>query len=229
MTPSLPESAPALRQLQAGLRQASAIAALLLATGGALAPLPAQAQAQSQAPSQAVELAGVRFEPQVQLGGQTLVLNGAGIRYKAVFKVYAAGLYLSAKAGTPDAVLAAPGAKRIHVVLLRSIDASEFGKILSTGIQNNASREEFLAALPAIHRMGEAASQHKQLVAGDTMTVEWLPGTGTTLYVKGKAEVGPHKEPAFFNAMAKIWLGKSPADHLLKDALLGVPPKRVEN
>lgn len=178
---------------------------------------------------QAVDLAGVRFEPQAQLGGQTLVLNGAGIRYKAVFKVYAAGLYLGAKASTPEAVLAAPGAKRIHVVLLRSIDANEFGKILSAGIQNNSSREEFMASLPAIQRMGEAASQHKQLVAGDTMTVEWLPGTGTTLYVKGKAEAGPYKDAAFFNAMAKIWLGKSPADHLLKDALLGIAPKRVEN
>ena len=206
--------------------------ATLLLTGGLRLGLPlalSLALVPAVVHAQAVDLAGVRFEPQVQLGGQTLVLNGAGIRYKAFFKVYAAGLYLAAKAGTPEAVLAAPGAKRIHVVLLRGIDANEFGKILSAGIQNNSSRDEFLASLPAIQRMGEAASQHKQLVAGDTMTVEWLPGTGTTLYVKGKAEVGPYKDAAFFNAMAKIWLGKSPADHLLKDALLGIAPKRVEN
>ena len=181
------------------------------------------------AAAQAVDLAGVKFEPQIMLGGQALQLNGAGIRYKAIFKVYAAGLYLASKAGTPEAVLAAPGAKRIHVVLLRPIDANEFGKILSAGIQNNATREEFIAALPGIQRMGEAASQYRQLVAGDTLTVEWLPGTGTTLYVKGKPEVGPYKEPAFFNAMAKIWLGKSPADHLLKEALLGQAPRRQEN
>ncbi len=181
------------------------------------------------AQAQVTEVAGVRFEQQITLGGQALQLNGAGIRYKAIFKVYAAGLYLASKANTPEAVLAAPGAKRIHVVLLRTIDANEFGKILSAGIQNNSSREEFMAALPAISRMGEASSQHKQLVAGDTMTVEWLPNVGTTLYVKGKPEVGPYKEPAFFNAMAKIWLGKSPADHLLKDALLGIAPKRVDN
>ena len=179
--------------------------------------------------AQAVDLAGVKFEPQIMLGGQALQLNGAGIRYKAIFKVYAAGLYLASKASTTDAVLAAPGAKRIHVVLLRTIDANEFGKILSAGIQNNATREEFIAALPGIQRMGEASSQYKQLVAGDTLTVEWLPGTGTTLYVKGKPEVGPYKEPAFFNAMAKIWLGKSPADHLLKEALLGQAPRRQEN
>ncbi len=193
-------------------------AALMLAV---LMPLLAGAQA--------VDLAGVKFEPQIMLGGQALQLNGAGIRYKAIFKVYAAGLYLASKASTTDAVLAAPGAKRIHVVLLRTIDANEFGKILSAGIQNNATREEFIAALPGIQRMGEASSQYKQLVAGDTLTVEWLPGTGTTLYVKGKPEVGPYKEPAFFNAMAKIWLGKSPADHLLKEALLGQAPRRQEN
>ena len=187
----------------------------------ALLPQPSMAQV--------TEVAGVRFEQQVQLGGQTLVLNGAGIRYKAIFKVYAAGMYLAAKAGTPEAVLAAPGAKRIHVVLLRSIDANEFGKILTAGIQNNSSRDEFLASLPAILRMGEASSQYKQLVAGDTMTVDWVPAIGTTLYVKGKPEVGPYKEPAFFNAMAKIWLGKSPADHQLKEALLGASPKRAEN
>ena len=179
--------------------------------------------------AQAVDVAGVRFEPQVMLGGQVLQLNGAGVRYKAIFKVYAAGLYLAGKASTPEAVLATPGAKRIHVVLLRTIDASEFGKILSAGIQNNSTREEFVAALPGILRMGEAASQYRQLVAGDTMTVEWLPGTGTTLYVKGKAEVGPYKDQAFFNAMAKIWLGKSPADHQLKDALLGQAPRRNEH
>ena len=80
-----------------------------------------------------------------------------------------------------------------------------------------------------MQRMGEAASQHKQLVAGDTMTVEWLPGNGTTRDVKGKAEVGPYTDAAFFTAMAKIWRGKTPADHLLKDALLGIAPKRVEN
>ncbi len=35
----------------------------------------------------------------------------------------------------------------------------------------------------------------------------------------------PIPEPEFFNGLLRIWLGKSPADHLLKDALLGKPPK----
>ncbi len=59
--------------------------------------------------AQAVALAGVKVEPQIMLGGQALQLIGAGIRCKAVFKVYAAGLCLVSKASTPEAVLAAPG------------------------------------------------------------------------------------------------------------------------
>lgn len=194
---------------------------LVAATAAAwlgLGMLPARAQT-------ATEVAGVRFDNAIQLGGRELKLNGAGIRWKAIFKVYAAALYLAAPAGTPEAVLTAPGPKRIHLVLLRSISADEFGKILSAGIEKNATREEFTHSLPGIIRMGEAAAAHKVLNPGDTMTVEWVPGTGTTLYVKGKPEVGPINDPTFFSAMAKIWLGKSPADAQLKEALLGRPPE----
>jgi hypothetical protein len=201
---------------------AVAIAIVVLLGAGA-------SPAQAQAAGSATDVAGVSFAHRIQVGGQTLQLNGAGIRYKAIFKVYAAGLYLSGRAQTPEAVLAMPGAKRIHLVLLRSIDAKEFGKILSAGIQKNASRAEFIQSLPAISRMGEAASHYRALEPGDTLTVEWQPGVGATLYVKGKAEVGPYPEPGFFNAMAKIWLGKSPADYSLKDALLGIQTSIGQN
>jgi hypothetical protein len=173
------------------------------------------------AQAQTIEVAGIKFDNTVQLGDGPLVLNGYGVRYKAVFKVYAAALYLASRADTPEAVIASPGAKRIHLIMLRQLDANEFGKILAAGIEKNVTRAEFIQSLPAIVRMGEAAAGHRVLMPGDTMTVDWVPGIGTTLYVKGKAEVGPIKEPAFFSAMAKIWLGRSPADALLKDALLG--------
>lgn len=42
-------------------------------------------------------VAGVKYEPEISLGGQKLQLNGAGVRYRAVFKVYAAALYTPAK------------------------------------------------------------------------------------------------------------------------------------
>jgi hypothetical protein len=53
--------------------------------------------------------------------------------------------------------------------------------------------------------------------------IDWVPGTGTMVIVKGVPQGEPFKEPEFFNALLRIWLGPSPADWKLKDALLGRP------
>jgi hypothetical protein len=193
---------------------------LLVALASASLALPAFSHAAG-----ATDVAGVKYDNAIQLGGSTLLLNGAGIRYKAIFKVYAAGLYLATRATTPEAVLAAHGPKRIHLVMLRSLDANEFGKILSAGIEKNSTRQEFIEALPAIMKMGEASVHYKTLAPGDTLTIDWVPGVGTSLYVKGNLAAGPYKDAGFFSAMAKIWFGKSPADAQLKSALLGGAPK----
>jgi hypothetical protein len=168
-----------------------------------------------------IEVAGVKYAPTISLGNANLQLNGAGIRYKAVFKVYTAGLYLGTKATTPEAVFAAPGVKRLHVVMLRDIDANELGKLFTDGVQKNATREEFGKSIPGILKLAEIFAAKKRLVAGDTFTVDFIPGTGTVASVNGKASTDPITEPLFFTAMMKIWLGANPADWQLKDALLG--------
>jgi hypothetical protein len=157
----------------------------------------------------------------VQLAGKDLVLNGAGTRYKFIIKVYTAGLYLGAKAGTTEAVLAAPGPKRLHVVMLRDIDANELGRLFTRGMQDNSTREEFSKLIAGTLRLADIFSARKKLVAGDNFDVDWVPGTGTTVLVNGKPQAEPIKEPEFYNALLRIWLGSSPADRGLKEALLG--------
>jgi len=169
----------------------------------------------------ATELAGVKYEPIVQVGTSRLQLNGAGIRYKAVFKVYTAGLYLGGKASTPEAVLAAPGAKRMHIVMLRDIDGNELGKLFTRGMQDNASKEDFSKSIAGTIRMSEIFSLRKKLTTGENFSVDWIPGTGTVVMINGKPAGEPIKEPEFFSSMMKIWLGNNPADAQLKEALLG--------
>ena len=53
------------------------------------------------ATAQPITVSDVKYEETTSLSGSTLQLNGAGVRYKAVFKVYTAGLYLEKKAHTP--------------------------------------------------------------------------------------------------------------------------------
>ncbi len=185
-----------------------------LAAAAALAlPLPGAAQT--------TEVGGVKLDNTAQVANTRLQLNGAGIRYKAVFKVYAAGLYLGAKSATPEAVLAAAGPKRLQIVMLRDIDANELGKLFTRGMQDNAPREEFSKSIAGTMKMSDIFSAKKKLLAGETFSIDWIPGTGTLILINGKTTSEPIKEPEFYSALMKIWLGKSPADAQLKDALLG--------
>lgn len=170
-----------------------------------------------------VDVSGVKLEDTLDLRGSKLVLNGAGVRYKAVFKVYAAGLYLGKKASTTEDVLAAAGPKRMTITMLRDIDSAELGKLFSRGMEDNMDKAAFSKLIPGVMRMSEVFSNHKKLLAGENFIVDWVPGTGTVLTVKGKIEGEPFKEPEFFNALLRIWLGPNPADWKLKDALLGKP------
>lgn len=190
----------------------SMLASLLLAA--MLLPLAARAD---------VSLAGVKYDEATDLRGARLQLNGAGIRYKGPFKVYTAGLYLQKKAATPDEILAMPGAKRMSVVMLRDIDASELGKLFVRGVEDNMDRNAMAKLIPGLMRMSQIFTEHRNLKTGDQFTLDWVPGTGTVVSVRGIPQGEPFKEPEFFNALMRIWLGPVPADWKLKDSLLGKP------
>jgi hypothetical protein len=168
-----------------------------------------------------IDVAGVKLDDTSSLANSTLQLNGAGVRYKAIFKVYTAGLYLSKKAATTEEVLAAPGPKRMSITMLRDIDSAELGKLFSRGMEDNMDRAAFSKVVPGVLRMSQVFSDYKRLQAGDNFQIDYVPGTGTIITVKGKAQGEPFKEPEFFNSLMLIWLGRSPADYKLKDALLG--------
>ena len=189
----------------------------------AAALLAAASLTGGNAGAQAVEVANVKYEPSADLAGQKLVLNGAGIRYKFVVKVYTAGLYLTHKANTTQEVLATPGPKRIHIQMLLDIDGNELGKLFTKGMEANAPREEFVKCINGVLKLSEVFASRKQLNSGDSFSVDYLPGVGATLLLNGKSVMPePIKEPEFFSALLRIWLGDKPADDALKDALLGI-------
>lgn len=174
--------------------------------------------------AQVQTVSGVKYDDTIDFRGAKLHLNGAGVRYKFVVKVYTAGLYLTKKAATPEEVLAMPGPKKMSITMLRDIDSNELGKLFIRGVEDNMDNKASLAKLvPGLMRMSQLFTDVKQLKAGDTFTIEWVPGTGTVITVKGKPEGEPFKEPEFYNALLRIWLGPSPADWKLKEALLGKP------
>ncbi len=104
---------------------------------------------------QAREIDGVKYAENIELGGSKLQLNGAGTRYKAVFKVYTAGLYLSKKAGSAAEVAATPGAKRLALTFVREIGSEELGRLFIKGIKANTPNDEYTRIVGSVMRMSQ--------------------------------------------------------------------------
>ena len=168
-----------------------------------------------------IEIAGVKVEDSVTVAGTKLMLNGAGIRYKGPFKVYVAELYTSKKVTSLDELIAAPGPKRMTLVMTREIEASPFGKLLTRGMEDNNPKSEMSKLIPGLMKMSEIFTANKNFVPGDTIFMDWIPGTGLVIFARCKVQSEPFKEPEFFKALMGIWLGPQPAYWKLKDNLLG--------
>ena len=109
-----------------------------------------------------IRVADVAYSASTTVQGQTLQLNGAGVRHKAVFKVYTAGLYLGASARSGAEVVALPGPKRLRIVMLREIDSGELGKLFSRGMEENMDKAAFSKLVPGVLRMSQVLSTHKK-------------------------------------------------------------------
>lgn len=172
-------------------------------------------------PVDAAEVAGVKLDDTVRLANADLKLNGAGVRFKSVFKVYVAGLYLTEKKASVPELLATSGPKRMSLVLLRDVGANQFGQSFMDGISHNSSKSDTAKMIDQMIKFGEMFSKVLEFKKGDVILMDWLPGTGTVVSVNGKKMAEPFPDVAFYNALMRIWLGERPADATLKRQLLG--------
>lgn len=162
-----------------------------------------------------------KFEPQLEVQGTKLQLNGAGTRYKAIFKVYDMGLYTTKKVGTAAELLALPGAKRLQFTALRELPGTDLGRLFLKGMSDNSPKEAVQRHALASARLIEVFSGRSKMMPGESFAMEYVPGKGTTFYILGKAQGDPVGDDEFFQMVLKIWVGESPADTQLRDALLG--------
>ena len=175
-------------------------------------------------PAAAVELEGVKLDDTVRVAGKDLKLNGAGVRTRVIFKVYALGLYLQDKKKTPADVLAADGPRRFTLVMLRDVSGADMSEAFMTALNKNSEEAEKGKIASQIGQFGEMFSKIDTLKKGGVVTGDWVPGSGTVIQLNGKPLADPLPDVAFYNAILKIWLGDKPADTSLKPALLGEKP-----
>lgn len=186
----------------------------MVLAGGLLAFGSVQAQ-------QPVEMEGQKFEPTVALGGQTLNLNGVGLRKKAFFKVYVAGLYVGQKSTNAATIINDKGARRISLHMLRDVESSSFIDSFTEGLKNNLTEAQFASFKPQTDALLGIMKSIGEAKKGDVVNFDYTPDGGTRVSVNGQAKGNPIAGGDFFSAVTRIWLGDKPADETLKKGMLG--------
>ena len=168
-------------------------------------------------PVAAGELADVVMEDTISVGDENLVLNGMGLRKKAMFKVYVGGLYLPAKSTDGAAILAEDGPR--HMIMqftYKKVSADKLAGGWDECFEGNTA-----GASADLKADFQTLNGHMdEVVKGDRLTFTYLPGTGTEIGVKG-ASKGTIEGKDFADALFACWIGKEPATEDLKDGLLG--------
>jgi hypothetical protein len=172
------------------------------------------------APASATEVAGVPLADEVWVGGQALVLNGAGVGSKLFFKIYVGSLYVPQRVVDIDGVLE-KGPRRIQMNFLRDLTVNQLVGALVGGLDANNSPSELAAVraptdelLRIMKRFGDVDVRER-----DVLTLDFVDGA-TKLTLNGKTG-GVIPGEAFNRALTRIWLGDKPAHRGLKKAMLG--------
>lgn len=173
------------------------------------------------AQAQTVEVEGQKFEPTVQLGGQTLTLNGVGLRKRAIFKVYVNGLYVPQKSGDAAVIINEKGPRRASLRMLRDVDADTFASSFADGIKSNSSEAQLAALKPQIDAFIAMMKSSGEAKKGDVINFDYTPEGGTRVTVNGQPRGNAIPGNEFYAAVMRIWLGDKPVDDGLKKGLLG--------
>ena len=169
----------------------------------------------------AAEVDGVKLAERLRIGATELVLNGAGLRKRSVFKVYVAGLYLTERRSNADAVLSLAGAKRFSMTLLRDITSQQLIEALEEGLQDNHPPAEVERMRPRTARLAGIMSSIGVAHTGAVVAIDYVPGSGTRVALNDKWHGDPIEGEDFYRAILRIWIGDAPPDRTLKSKLLG--------
>jgi hypothetical protein len=167
--------------------------------------------------------ADVTMPDTVRVGGETLVLNGMGLR-EATFlnvDVYVAGLYLEKPSSDAAAILAADDSKVLVLRFVRDVDRDDIVKAWRDGFRNNA-KTPVAQLQPSIDRL---SSWMPAFHSGDTMTFTYVPERGVHVTINGERK-GTIEGADFARSLFSVWLGPKPPNAGLKAGLLGSHGKR---
>lgn len=169
----------------------------------------------SPARAPAATLEGVTFPDTATVGGQTIKLNGLGLRKAFIIaKVYVAALYLQTPTHDGTVATKTDEPKRIAMQFLRDVDHTDMIQAFNEGFAHTATP----ALQPQVEQFRGFFTQ--PILTGQQYIFDYVPGQGTTVQVAGKT-MGTIPGADFMRALWGIWLGDNPPTESVKDGMLG--------
>ena len=163
----------------------------------------------------ALKVYDIELPATATVSGQTLQLNGYGLRKKFFFKIYLGSLYTAQKARFTQQVLEQPGAKLIRMdFIYHKVEREKIVEAFAEGFEKNSpelagqpSAKQFLALFDADFKAGDRVDLS---ISGDEVSAR-----------HNGRELGTVRSPDLGKGVLLIYLGKKPADDDMKAGMLG--------
>lgn len=167
-------------------------------------------------PADAATLSSVTSPDTATVNGETLVLNGMGLREKFWIDVYVGSLYLPTKTTDAAKVINDDVTKRIAMDFIYSeVTREQLVETFEEGLakQPNASAEVKAG-------MATLNGWMKNIKSGEQILIDYVPGTGTTIIFNGEKK-GTIEGVDFMKSLFTIFLGPEPPTAAFKSGMLG--------
>ena len=154
-------------------------------------------------------------------GGPELVLNGAGVRVIALFKIYVAALYLPTTSSDGEAILRGHLPSQLNFHLLRGLTIDEIKSAITGTLRDTLTPEQLLPLESRMQQLDGIFATLNGLKKGSTFVIGYQADVGTTIQINGENK-GRIAGADFNEAVLRIWIGDRPRDQNLRKALLGI-------
>ncbi len=166
--------------------------------------------------AQDITVSGATFKKKLDVKGDILTYNGAGLRQKYGFDLYVSALYLPNQSADANKIINTDEIQAINIkIISKMVTRDKFNETVSEGFSK------------ASH--GKATEEQKKVFKSffsedikikDDILLIYKPGKGVAVMINGKYK-GVVGNLDFKKALWSIWLGTQPADEKLKKKMLG--------
>ncbi|MGM0435355.1 MAG: chalcone isomerase family protein [Pseudomonadota bacterium] len=171
----------------------------------------------AQAQEKTVE--GVELPGTIEVAGNELSLNGAGVRSKWFMSLYVGSLYLPQEFDSAQAIVEADQPMAIQLDIISGmIDSENMTEATMEGFESSTggNMEPIQDDIDAFMSLFE-----KEIKEGDQFKITYMPEEGIVGFKNGERIGTVDGGMDFKKAVFGIWLGDEPAQKSVKTAMMG--------